>query len=116
MDEIFFTPTDYEYVKNVGTKLGDFIAYEVRVYNFLYNLVPFGEGMVPHGVAPTAIALDPTYECNYIENAVILKDFGHQGHAFVLSKDPNLPKHKIFISLKEEAKVRMHKTLLHRCI
>jgi inosine-uridine nucleoside N-ribohydrolase len=116
MDEIFFSRADYEYVKNAGTKLGDFIAYEVRVFNFLYGLIPGGQGLVPHGVAPTAIALDPTYECEFIECAIVMKDLGHQGHIFALSNDPNLPKHKIYTSISDDSKKRMHDTMLRRCV
>ncbi len=116
MDEIFFSRADYETVKAAGTKLGDFIAYETRVYNFLYSLIPLGKGMIPHGVAPTAIALDPSYDCEYIESAIVMRDFGHQGQAFLLSNDPTLPKHKIYTQLSEASKKRMHDTLIQRCI
>ncbi|MHA1266841.1 MAG: nucleoside hydrolase [Candidatus Helarchaeota archaeon] len=116
MDDLYFTRADYAFVKNAGTRVGNFIAYETRVYNFLFNLMPFSKGMIPHGVPPTAIALDPTYRCQIIESAVILKNFGHQGFAFQLSKNPNLPKHKIYIQLSAEARDRMHRTLLRRCI
>ncbi|MHA1278180.1 MAG: nucleoside hydrolase [Candidatus Helarchaeota archaeon] len=116
MDEIFFSRADYKTVKNAGTKLGDFIAYETRVYNVLYSLVPFSKGMIPHGVPPTAIALDPTYECEYIESAIAMRDYGHQGYAFVLSNDSTLPKHKIYTGLSETSKEQMHDILVQRCI
>lgn len=115
MDDIFLNRTDYKLIIRAGTSLGDFVAYELRIANFISNyFVPFSKGIATHGVIPTGLALDPSYECECIESAVVMKDFGYQGCAFVLSNDQDLPKHKIYVKLKESSKERMHRTLINR--
>ncbi len=116
MDDVFFTRIDYETVKNAGTKLGDFLAYELKIYNFLYGAIPLSQGMVPHGVPPTALTTEPSLDCYTVECAVELRDFGKLGHAFVLSNDPKLPKHKIFVRLSDKTSAHIHDQLLSRCI
>lgn len=117
MDNILISGADYEQIRNAGTKLGDFLASELKLLNFLYSqITPFSQGMVPHGVVPTALALDPSYKCKTIESAIELKKFGHRGYAFVLSKNPNLPKHKIHIKIEEAAKSQIHRTMMKRLL
>ncbi|MHA1378047.1 MAG: nucleoside hydrolase [Candidatus Helarchaeota archaeon] len=114
MDDLLLSRDDYNEINNAKTDVSNFIAYELRLHNFIFN--SFGQGIIPHGVVPIALALDPSYQCSYIESAVVLKDFGHQGYAFVLSNDPKLPKHKIYSKIKDRDKKRMHQTLLKRLV
>ena len=116
MDEIKLSRSDYYKIKNSGSLLGKFLGYELNIHNFLFNeIAPIG-GIIPHGVVSTGLALDLTYDCKYIESAVEMRNFGSQGYAFVLSNNPNLPKHKIYYKLNKDSKKRIHKTLLERCI
>ncbi|MHA1301404.1 MAG: nucleoside hydrolase, partial [Candidatus Helarchaeota archaeon] len=117
MDDLILTRSDYNNLKNAGTKISNFITYELRINDFLFNnFNSFGTGIIPHGVVPAALMCDPTYQSVTTESAVILKNFGHQGYAFEISKDPNLPKHKIHIKVKSHDRKRMHRTLMSRLI
>ena len=109
MDDVVFSPEDYERVRNNGTVLSDFVAYELELLNLL--LGPFG-GLVLHGTIPAMMAAGPGYKANFTERAVVLKDFGRQGHAFELSDDPDLPRHKIYYEIQDTDRERMHGTIL----
>ncbi len=117
MDDIIFNRRDYNQVLNAKTSIGNYVAYELKVINFIYNhMIPLGKGLIPHGVVPIALALDPTYKSEWIESAVVMKSYGYQGFAFELSDDPKLPKHKVHFKLSDDTKKRMHRELITRLI
>ncbi|MFX0135879.1 MAG: nucleoside hydrolase [Candidatus Hodarchaeota archaeon] len=113
MDDIILTRKDYNRIKNAGTKIGNYIAYELKIHDFIFGI--FG-GMIPHGVVPIALALDPSYKCKTIESAIVMKNYGSQGYAFVLSNNPKLNKHKIYLRINEADKGRIHQKLIERLI
>ncbi len=117
MDDITFNRSDYCQVLNSNTSIGKYIAYELKVLNFVYNhMIPFAKGLIPHGVVPIALALDPIYKCEVIESAVVMKSYGYQGFAFELFNDSNLPKHRVYFKLSENTKKKMHRELIRRLI
>ena len=117
MDDIIFTRQDYINIKHAGTKLSKFVAYELRLNNFLFNYFnSLGTGVIPHGVVPAALVCDPNYRCSFIESPVVMRSYGAQGYAFEISKNKKLPKHKISFRVHNADRKRMHDTLIKRLI
>ncbi|MHA1274725.1 MAG: nucleoside hydrolase [Promethearchaeota archaeon] len=117
MDDIILTKKDMSIIKSSKSELAKFIDYELKIVDFLFNyFTPFSKGIIPHGVVPVGIALERNCDCKIIESAVELKYFKMQGYAFVLSNDPSLPKHKIYVKLSENCKRKIHNKLLKRLI
>ncbi|MBD3228372.1 MAG: hypothetical protein GF329_09305 [Candidatus Lokiarchaeota archaeon] len=116
MDEISLDKDDYYQIRDMKTRIAEYIIYELRIHNFLFNeLTPLAGGMIPHGVVPAGIILEEGYdECEFVKFAIEVRDYGHQGHAFVLSNDPSLPKHKIYYKMNKNFKEKLYNTLIDR--
>ena len=117
MDDVIVSGADYKRIKASKSNLAKFLTYEMKITNLVFShFIPFSRGLVTHGTIPTAMALDPTYKSEIIESAVEMRGYGYQGYTFVLSDNPNLPKHKIHIKLDDKSKERMHTTLINRLL
>jgi len=117
MDDVIVSGSDYKRIKASKSNLAKFLTYEMRITNFIFShFIPLSRGLVTHGVIPTAMALDPTYKSETIESAVEMRGYGYQGYTFILSDNPELPKHKIHIKLDKATTERMHETLIKRLL